>query len=522
MTRATLFLALAALLVAGRATAAPDVVFHGNQALLDPVLRHAMELPSSARATASTAALAETNLRRFFRTTGYDLAQVHAVVQEGVLHVFVDEGRLERVVVHGQSSWKTVQVKLDLRLPGDVYNRLQIEQELVRLKERYGLADLRAEVRDSGAPEGAAPTQLGQLSAVPVELLWTREQSRYELHLFSASDDWGDGWGIGLALESPDGLVVDASWSDDALVFTNDRYRLDSRAGGWLREPLAGGRLHPVLTRAGQSVRWLTPPLIGDWLRLDATGVADVRNVQRADLSVDAAWRYGLEAGLGASFEPFPGVELGGAGGYRLDGVSQVASIAGGPPLGDTSRAHGFLRASLTAARPDPSLRLDRRDVARLVVDDAGIFQGDHALRVLFDATGVLERSWNELILRLRGAWVGGPGATWWDDVDVAGDAFRVPPPGLAYARRLAQVAVEGRLSLHRDFFKVGAFVDGSVHERAALAGVASRRGLALAFGASLHALVLDAFELDAYLGGVLDEDVQLGQGVMVLFRKVY
>jgi len=124
--------------------------------------------------------------------------------------------------------------------------------------------------------------------------------------------------------------------------------------------------------------------------------------------------------------------------------------------------------------------------------------------------------------VRLRGAWVGGPGAAWWDDVDVAGEAFRLPPPGLGYARRLAQAGLEGRLSLHRDFFKVGLFLDASVHERGRVDGPPAARGVATAFGLSVHAQVLDAFQLDAFLGGVLDQGLDVGQGAMILFRKVY
>lgn len=519
MSRSVLLLMV--LLAPASLLAAPEVVFHGNEALIDPVLLLAMDLPTSAGASRTMADLGAANLRRFLRRTGYDLAQVQVVAEGGVLHAFLDEGKLERVVVHGQSSWRTVQVKLALRLPADVFNRVQLDREAARLKTSFGLVDLRWAVRDSGATYGVT-LQLGQFESLPVELLWTREPSRYELHLFTESGDWGDGWGVGLALESPDGLRVDVSWSDDALFFADDRYRLDSLAGAWLREPMGGGTLRPVLTRAAQSVRWLTPPLVGDWLRLDVQAVASVRNVQRADLHVDAAWRYGLEAAAGASFELFRVLEATASAGYRQDGVAQVATVPGGPALGDDGRGDPFVRLVLGVTRPDPSLRLDRRLVARLVAEDDGAFRDGHATRLLFDASGSLERAWNELYLGLRGAWVGGPGAAWWDDVDLTSCAFRIPPPGLAYARRLAQVGLEGRLSLHRDFFKVGAFLDGSVHETGAVADLDSTRGLAAAFGLSVHFLVLDAFEFDAYLGGVVDQELDLGQGAMILFRKVY
>jgi|GEM_PF-3048902 len=522
MTRAArLLLTSLAFLAPAALLAAPDVVFHGNEALIDPVLLDAMELPSGAHVTRAMAELGAANLKRFFRTTGYDLATVRVVARDGVLHVVVDEGKLERVVVHGQSSWRTVQVKLDLHLPGSVFNRLQLDREVQRLKAKYGLSELRWEVRETGNPEQAG-MQLGDLESVPLELLWAREASRHELHLFAGDDGWGEGWGVGLALETPDGLRVDVSWSDASLLFSDDRYRLDTLVGGWLRESLDGGRLHPVLTRAQQRLRWLTPPIVGTWLRFDVLGLADVRNLQRADLALDAAWRYAVEASIGVSFEIVPRLELSASGGYQLDGVSQVALAKGAPSLGDASRTHPFVRGSLSAARDDPSLRLDRRHVVRLVAEDHGVFQGAHDYRLVVEASGGIERGWNELLVRGTAAWVGGPGVSWWDDVDVVGASFRLPPPALTYARRLAQLGLEGRLSLHRDFFKIGAFLDGSVHESGAVAGLPERRGLASAFGFSVHFLVLDAFEFDAYLGGVVDQDLELGQGVAIQFRKVY
>lgn len=519
MTRA--FLLLLTLLAPAVLLAAPEVVFHGNEALIDPVLLEAMDLPKSTRATRAMAELSAANLRRFFRITGYDLAKVQVVARDRALHVVVDEGRLERVVVHGQSSWRTVQVKLDLHLPGGVFNRVQLDREAARLKAKYGLTELRWEVRDTGDRDQTG-VQLGDLESVPLELLWTREASTHELHLFTDDGGWGDGWGIGLALETPDGLRVDVSWSDAQLLFADDRYRADAMVGGWLREPLDGGRLHPVLTRARQRLRWLTPPLLARWLRLDVMGSADVRNLQRADLRLDAAWRYGLEASAGMSFELVRGLELSASAGYQLDGVSQVALAKGGPALGDASRAHPFVRGALSALRDDTSLRLDRRHLVRLVAEDHGVFQEGHRFCVALEASGGLERGWNELLVRGVAAWVGGPGVAWWDDVDVVSPAFRIPPPGLTYARRVVQLGLEGRLSLHRDFFKVGAFLDGSVHESGAVVGLPAQRGLASAFGFSVHFLVLDAFEFDAYLGGVVDQELDLGQGAMIQFRKVY
>jgi hypothetical protein len=181
------------------------------------------------------------------------------------------------------------------------------------------------------------------------------------------------------------------------------------------------------------------------------------------------------------------------------------------------------IRASAVLSFPSPSLRADRRHRLAVSFQDFGIFGRDHSFQFYLSYQKVFEIRWDELILRARGVFAGGSGNRWWDEADVGSAAFPVAPAGFAYAGQIGQGGVEYRLSLHREFFKVGLFADGSVHRivlpRSALTGAIGYAGV---FGVSVHFLVLDHFQFSAYWGGVVDQKPAFSNGAGFSLRKVY
>lgn len=500
----------------------PTIVFHENHSLLTSVLLANMDIPAHANATRAVADRAAQNLRRFLRDEGYERAFTEVVAEEGVLHVFVDEGRFERISFHGQGSWKTVRLKLELRIPEGAFNRIRIDHEMARLKKKYAIRNLRWEVRESKgglATKGKPRSQAG----LSVQELSARPPSSYELHVFIDDGAWGQGLGVGLLTGGPDGLGIKLSWSHDALFFDSDRYQLDTLLGSWIRRSLDGGSLRPVLTHAEQRLRWLTPPLAGDWLRLDLRGAVGTQHVQRADLRIDSAWRWSLDCSVNLDLQPLPFLETTIGAGYRLDGAARLKMASGVRQVPADERSRGFVSLSATADQASPTLRSDRSRYVTLEGRYDGLFGSTPIIRVSGEARSRIDFGWNEMIFRGRGAWVGGPGVVWWDEEGITSEAFRVAPPGVGYARGMLQAAIEYRQSLWRDSWKLGGFTNASLHGAGTPGSAMEHRiGFAAVAGLSLHVLLLDVFQLDAYYGVALDQSARVGQGFMLALRKIY
>jgi len=181
------------------------------------------------------------------------------------------------------------------------------------------------------------------------------------------------------------------------------------------------------------------------------------------------------------------------------------------------------LSASFLLSIPSVSYRLDRRHRLHIAFRDVGCFASDHAYQVNVVYQKVFELGWDELAMRARGVIAGGPGLRWFDEVELTSNAFPVAPSDYSYAQRIGQAGVEYRLSLHREFLKLGLFADGSVHRTdvpgSSHAGRTSGAGGA---GLGLHLLVLDQFQFSVSYGFVLDQDLLFSHGALFSLRRVY
>src|SRR5262245_62096084 len=110
------------LFAAAKAEDQPILVFSGNLVLNDEVYRAVIDLPSEAPASEPVERLVRARVLSFLGSAGYDLAKIDTTISDGQIHVHVDEGQLDKVIVFGQGAYKTLVVKLELALPYNVYN----------------------------------------------------------------------------------------------------------------------------------------------------------------------------------------------------------------------------------------------------------------------------------------------------------------------------------------------------------------------------------------------------------------
>lgn len=200
--RAASSLILLLILVVARPAAAH--VVRGNVALADTVYLSLVDAPT--RVSERRARRIARKVQTFLRDAGYEIATATASVSEsGEMFLLVDEGRLEKVVLPGQSALKALAFQVITSLPDKVFNRPLLDKELARIHEEYGIEVDRYEV----VQVDEAPLQtFPELSALTED--WVPPPARHRLEVYLREETLGTGMTLHVDYRSPDGAITRA------------------------------------------------------------------------------------------------------------------------------------------------------------------------------------------------------------------------------------------------------------------------------------------------------------------------
>jgi hypothetical protein len=484
---------------ASDATKRPLVEFRGNVLFDELLYRSALDLPESARATPAEAQAVSAKLLGLLRRAGYDLAVVRAQVQGEQILVDIDEGRLDKIIVLGQGIMETFRLKLELSMPGGVFNRPLLERQLRALAQRYQLRHYSYELVPAPAPESAGPQ--GEKLEPPPDLPGFRPGQHYELRIVVASSPWSRGFAPDLSIQSPEGLGVGGHYREQDFFVHDDRWEVRARLAGAIRQHLDSTSSRPVLTRAFADGRWFSPPVITESLRPALTVRADFLSLQRADLRLDRFDQATFAASFDASvFRPTVLVALG-VGIERRFLVGLVKATGANPLVDETPRAQTrpYAEALANLVFNPGELRTDRKHTLDV---EARLYSGspssDEALWLRATYQRHVPIGWHELWWQARGTLL--TGQVLFPDEESLGGHLHGAFGLTDFARKLASIGVEFRYSLLRDVFKVGLFYDQALFGALNRMTGSEWMNWAGAGGPALHLLLADQFQIDAYL----------------------
>ncbi len=467
----------------------------GNRALLDSVLRWVMDLPERGPPTPEMARRAERRLRGFFHETGYDLARVRVFAFGDTLHVLVDEGRLDRIFITGASGGQALRLQVDLRLPGDVYNRFAIAEELERLEEKYGIEQLDAELMLLEP----SPSTIFQLQdfvdlldapGSPAEL-WQYTRGRYALRVHATAGEAPEGLDFGARYLLPWGLQAGVSYTGSELLLDGDRYRAFVQVSG-LRDQL--------LTEVEGTARWSAPPVSSD---STIRPVGEVRNrlrsFERESLGLDDYFEFDSDAVVSLGWNAVEELELSVGLGYAYERIFNLDRSEETPDyVTAQSRHYPLGRLGLSWLIDRGLLRRDKQHELDLEFElyqvEAGTIR-----RLEFDYQKVWEFGFQDLFWRVDATTITGGGVQWQDEEPIASTVLRSVAGDEEFARNMGQSGLEYRLSLYRDIFKISGSAGAGV---ARLLDRQTRRPFIAFFASSgpgLHLRLLDNFEASAY-----------------------
>lgn len=510
----------------GAPVQAMPLVFEGNVVFIPEVYRAVLQYAGWADAPKDPKARGrwlEDTLEDFLHASGYELASVVAVPRENRYELIIDEGRLDKIIFRNVDPWTTVQLIFLLELPGKVFNRDLVERGLQRVREKMSVRSVTYEVVPLDEPEHQR-LQIDDPNIIEGLTLF-RPGEPHELRVSFVQEDRRAGLEVGLDIQAPDGLVVHGSYLDPGVLVRADRIFVTARAG--VRIPdigsVPGNRLG--LSQAGAGVQWSTPA-VGDILRFTAGIDARLEARRREDLQLVNYFFAPIRGDLGVSlesdvfrFNASGGVE------QRFFFEPRVEEDASAPVLALTrdSSFRPFAEAKLSFMFNPSRLRRDRPHELELsgrllwaTSDEEGSIR-ELAGNYRF-TTSI---GFDELRFGLRGAWMDGD-VPFFSEVPMGGGFLRSAFQGTVFARRVAALALEYRFSLARDTLKLSLFNDLALYDSLDLVRISQGLEIIENPGVGLHVLLIDAFQVNTYVGLGIRGDGETDVGFSVDITQAF
>lgn len=503
-----------------------SIRFSGNLVLTDDVYRAVLDVPPEALPEPETAQLVADQVQRFLLKSGYELATVQVVLEEGGLSVRIDEGRLEKVVFRGRFTLPMLRFKIAVDLPKDVFNRPQLEREVAQRAKELGIEAPTWELIETPSPEheGVQVEETPTLVIAGRSII--RPKQRFELHFTFGEPAWSTGLGVDVRTSWMDGLEMGLNYQSKGLAFADDRWRVALMGGLGLRNDLPQNNVYVFPSRVIGDAIWYSPPIdesgsTRGFLSLHTEGIAR----QRRDFGLENFFALRSELSFNVQVRPHRAVSVFAGAGLQYFLVGGLAGPLGAPSpitVADPTRLRNFVEGRLDLIFFDGESRYDRRhalfvegrlsaNVTRLDLPPFAEARLGYQL--------VIPIGWHDVWIRGKATWMSGD--VLFPFEEVLGE--HLPAVfGDIWVQKAGGVRAEFRYSLVRDIFKVGFFGNAIAYgeEQRDTGRTTPRFGAGI--GPTTHVLIEGIFQLDVFLNFSLLSNGRFSTGLLVWLNKVF
>ncbi|HPS58868.1 MAG TPA: hypothetical protein PK514_12250 [Spirochaetota bacterium] len=184
-----------------------------------------------------------TAIENFYRGKGYLLVKIHVISDTGdELSLFVDEGKLAKIIVHENNNYYALQYKQTIDIPGRIYNTGLIQKNIDELKRKYGFAAVRTgleKIRNYDENVLQLDRELNSVVLFDQKVqVFSKYPAEYELHFYF---DYGegvagpvlrrDGWGFNIDYNYPSTVIPEIFMYNSGLLFDKDYLETGFSAG---------------------------------------------------------------------------------------------------------------------------------------------------------------------------------------------------------------------------------------------------------------------------------------------------
>ncbi len=459
-------------------------------------------------------------IKSFYLKNGYPLIEVYNLAsRDDNIHLFIDEGRLGRIVVTGLNSYYALKVKQVLRFPGNVYNQDVLDNNSEMIKENFLTAEVSYElvkVKDYSGNFFQLDEHLKSIDIMNFELvrIFDDYPPAYNLYIhvkkrdgfLKGRNEGGDSsWGMGLRIGFPSELKPRVYYKKRNLLFQEDRLDAEISAGldagldSLLAVPPELKFNPPEYTFSRFTVDYSIPPGMGK--HFSPVYKSDVYHSKssREDIGLET-YRY-----LKVNEILAPGVNF--LGKFNLyTGFGYEFIVFHENTYEDFSEEYGadekmshypYLEAQVSF---DPfSWFIGLRKSMDFSLKYQEFFKKIKSRE--FEATGLVEKEFKNLSIlsfKFRGNFMF-LDVPFYHQSDVSSDYFKGFTGKGFYSSKQLSLSSEYRFSVYQDYIYSGFFVDYTVFEAYGEEIYGNKRGIVA--GTLLRVLFYDQFEFGLYWG---------------------
>lgn len=459
------------------------------------------------------------DIENFYRGRGYPLVRVHVISDTaGELSLYVDEGRLGKIVVHESNNYYALKYKQAINVPGRIYSPEVIQKNIDELKRKYGFAEVITKLEkipDYDDNVIQIDRELNRIVLFDQKIrIFSQYPAEYELHFYF---DYGEGrkgpglrrngWGFSIDYDYPSLFIPEISLYTSDLLIEKDYFEADFSAGF---DPGLGGllNLHPRNTLEFPPRR--TFSMVESEYRFSPLDYAFFTPVirgriyhsagGRSDLGYSSFKYLSLRGTLAPGITPFEDLNLYAGVGCEFDRFYEIEEdthVSGRDEISEGWHNYPFTEIRLIF---DPlPFRIGTRKERNYTLTFTHYFDGVEFSELLVRGAHDFEFS-NLSILSFRVMGVfNNSNAPFNHHAPVSSQYFK-GFTGLSYhANRLAELSSEYRFSVYQDYIYTGLFMDWAFFRPEGLMISGGKAGVVA--GPTVRFLVYDQFEFIIYVG---------------------
>lgn len=447
-----------------------------------------------------------TLINNFYQERGYLIARAFLVRETGdELAVFVDEGRIDKVIFFNLNTVNTLRMRYEFKLKNNVYNLYDVEKTLENLRKRFNFRGTGAKLIPVRNYDKSF-FQIDRGFTIPLagehKLPFFEDyRPRYDLNVYvqrwSAEEERGVTYGFRTSYSK--GLRPWVKYTHPSLLGEKDRFELGVSAGIYYGLDLEPQK-PPRWTYMELSADYRLPPVFEKYFTPSLKGYVYRSWSSRADLGLNQ-YEYLITRGTLA-----PGISILNRylihAGYGAERVFIYDSdiIQDADYIADISNRIDNWAFFELGASADLFPFSIRHLIERKFSLTWNYYMNDTEFyKLKFDgAIGFEFSNFDIASLNMDAVWTWGLPPFYYEE-SVDGSTFRGFMGKSYHSRRVGRLSAEYRISIYRDHVFAGIFTDGTTFlgsgydltgwQRGAVAGIAG------------HFIFLDQFEFNIYFG---------------------
>ncbi|HMB19810.1 MAG TPA: hypothetical protein VKQ10_01980 [Spirochaetota bacterium] len=449
------------------------------------------------------------NIRRFYIERGYLLVNTYLVKDNTrSLVIYIDEGRLNRIVFEGLNTLWTLYTRYQFELPHKIYNNYRINQQFEKIKKSRGVKDVQAlltpaKVYTKSLLQLDREVLIPYIGSAKMPFLNSPIQ-RYNLEIEfvsapSSSSKKRRGMRYNLNLHYTKGFIPEAEYDHPSLLQDGDFFNAETKVGLYYGLDLSFASI-PDLTFAELETTYNLKPKLNNYFTPRVRGYAYHSRSSRSDLGL-LRYKYVSTDG---TLEPGIALlkELRVYLGYGVEKVFMFNSETDEESdykvyIQESVDLWNYVTTSIelnllpftfsSTEKREFNLRYSYyksdTDYHRILFNgELGFeFPGHTIYSVNMQAQYFLKRP------------------PFYHEPSVSSGQFRGFMGSSYHTRRLAQLGQEVQVSIYRDFLYVGVYGDLTVFEGSGYDLDGVKYGMV--GGPTLHYIIMDQFEFGLYFG---------------------